>query len=177
MSGTLKLNFNGASISTDFWGWGFVLRDHNGDIVLAKAKSYLHAMKNAFEFGAHSLIVEVDCLTLINMLKSRQIHDTSIGLFIQDILSFADNFEFVSWSFIKRGGNKVVHHLAHRQPLCLEGLVWESDMPEDITSRASDDMYAYVTTISPSVILLTLGLVKSEYMQHYPCKYHYSQRG
>jgi len=85
MSGTLKLNFDDTSVSTDFWEWGFVLRDHNGDIVLAgakhghmtsgplieEAKSCLHAMKKAFEFGARSLVVEGDCHPLINMLKSR----------------------------------------------------------------------------------------------------------
>jgi len=38
MSSTLKLNFDGASVSSTFWGWGFVLRDHNGDVVLAGAK-------------------------------------------------------------------------------------------------------------------------------------------
>ena len=159
MSSTLKLNFDGASVSSTFWGWGFILRDHNGDVVFARAKhgrvtssplieeakSCLHAMKIAFEFGAHRLVVEGDCLSLINMLKSRLIHDTSIGYFVADILTFSAEFDFVSWSFVKKGRNKVVHYLADRQPLCLEGLLWDTDVPEDILSRALDDMYAYVT--------------------------------
>jgi len=102
---TFKLNFDGASASSTFWGWGFVLRDHNGDVVLAgakhghvtscplieEAKSCLYAMKNAFEFGACRLVVEGDCLSLITMLQSRLIHDTSTGFFVEDILFFLKN--------------------------------------------------------------------------------------
>ena len=78
------------------------------------------------------------------MLKSRHIHDTSIGFSVQDILSFSENFDFVSWSFVKKGGNTVAHHLAHRQSLGLKGSLWESVVPEDILSWPLGDMYAYV---------------------------------
>jgi len=36
--GYLKLNFDGASITNAFWRWGFVLRNHLGDVVLVSAK-------------------------------------------------------------------------------------------------------------------------------------------
>ncbi|KAJ8429791.1 hypothetical protein Cgig2_011307 [Carnegiea gigantea] len=70
--------------------------------------------------------------------------DTTVGFFVRDILSFIEHFDFVSWSFVKRGGNRVVHDLAHRQPLCLGGKVWGSDAPDDILERASEDMYTFV---------------------------------
>ncbi|KAJ8443737.1 hypothetical protein Cgig2_029642 [Carnegiea gigantea] len=38
VEGCMKLNFDGGSVSETTWGWGFVLRNHHGDIVLAGAK-------------------------------------------------------------------------------------------------------------------------------------------
>ncbi|KAJ8451710.1 LOW QUALITY PROTEIN: hypothetical protein Cgig2_018344 [Carnegiea gigantea] len=93
MSGFLKLNFDGASIDNVFTGWDFVLRNHSGDVLLAgakhnidvaepiieEAKSCPHALKYAFQFGASNIIVEGDCLPLINMLKSSQISNTTVA--------------------------------------------------------------------------------------------------
>jgi len=78
------------------------------------------------------------------MLKSRQIHDTFVVFLVGDILSFIENFDFVGWSFVKRRGNRVAHDLAHRQPLCLEGIMWVFEVPDDILSRVSNDMYTYI---------------------------------
>ena len=112
--------------------------------IVEEARSCLFAMQSAFEYRARTIIVKGDYLPLINMLKSRQIPDTSVGFFVRDILSFVEQFDFVCWSFVRRGGNSVVHDLTHRQPLCLVGKVWESDVPDDILERASVDMYAFV---------------------------------
>ena len=82
---------------------------------------------------ALSIIIEGDCLPLItNMLKSSQIHNTTVGFYVRDILSFVKWFDFVSRSFIKRCGNRVAHDLTHRRPLCLEGKIWDSDIPDDV---------------------------------------------
>jgi len=104
-----------------FAGWGFVLQNHSGHVLLAgakyssdaaepiieEAKSCLHALKCAFQFGARNIIVEGDCVPLINMLKSSQIPDTTISFFIRDILSFIVNFDLISSSFVKKEGNRV----------------------------------------------------------------------
>ena len=67
-----------------------------------------------------------------------------VGLFVRDILSLVLNFDFYSWSFVKRGGNRVVHNLTYCQPFSLEGKVCESSILDDILNQASKDMYAYV---------------------------------
>ncbi|KAJ8421782.1 hypothetical protein Cgig2_011507 [Carnegiea gigantea] len=134
-TGYLKLNFDEATSDDSFWGWGFVLRNEDGDVILAGAKhghgpasalveearSCLFALQTVFKYGACTVTVEGDCLPLINMLKSGQIVDTTMGFFVQDIFCFTEHFDFVSWSFVERGGNRVAHDLAHRQPLCLAG--------------------------------------------------------
>ncbi|KAJ8444310.1 hypothetical protein Cgig2_019868 [Carnegiea gigantea] len=133
MIGYRKLNFDGSSLNNGFWGWGFVLRNHDGDVVplgakhgahsagpiIEEARSCLFAIKSAFAFGARSVIVEGDCLPLITILKSHQVYDDAVSLFARDILSFSARFDFVCWSFVKRGGNRVAHDIAHRQPFCL----------------------------------------------------------
>jgi len=135
-----------------------VLRDRYGNIILAgsklsqgfggatveEARACLYGLRNAHAHGCRNIIIESDCLQLIQMLKSKSIYDSLVGLFIQDIISFVANFDFFSWSFVKREGNQVAHDLAHRHPLCLDGQPWVSDLPEDVISKASNDMYHYI---------------------------------
>ena len=107
--------------------------------IVKEAKSYLCAIKSAFEFGAHNVIIEGDCLLLI---RSRQIHDTFVGSLVRDVLSFIEHFDFISWFFVKRDDNEVAYDLAHKQPSC--PVVWKSAVSKDILSWDSDDMHAYV---------------------------------
>lgn len=92
MSSCFKLNFDGASVGNAFWGWGFVLRNHNDDVVLVggkhgtspadantkEARSCLYA-----KFGARNVTIEGVYLPLIFLLRSRQIHDTSIDFLFE----------------------------------------------------------------------------------------------
>ena len=80
--------------------------------MVEEARSCSYAVKSAFEFSAHTIILEGDCLFLIHRLKSSQVHDTFVGFYVRDILSFVKKFEFVSWSFVKRDGSRMTHDLA-----------------------------------------------------------------
>ena len=71
-------------------------------------------------------------------------HDNLVGLFVKDILSFVEHFDFFLWFFVKRGGKMVAHDLAHKQPLYIEGSLWISDLLEEVVTRASEDMYAFI---------------------------------
>ena len=84
---------------------------------------------------------------MINMLKSSQIYDTTVDFYVRDILSFVKWFDFAFWSFVKRGGNMIAH-----DPLCLQGKIWESDIPDNALDWASEDMYTFVdcNLIEPS---------------------------
>ena len=107
-------------------------------------KSCLYAVKAAFEFGARIMVIEKYYLSLVHMLRSDHIHDTPIRLYVRDILSFVKRFDFVSWSFVKRGRNRVVHDLTHKQPLYLDGKLRDTDIPGDVLDWASQDIYAYI---------------------------------
>jgi len=88
--------------------------------------------------------VEGDCLELIQKLKSKTIHDNFVGLVVKDILDLIESFSFYSWSYIKRGENKVAHVQAHWQPFSFDSRIWEFDAPENIVSQASNDMYVHI---------------------------------
>ncbi|KAJ8436147.1 hypothetical protein Cgig2_029759 [Carnegiea gigantea] len=80
----VKINFDGGSIGGTHSGWGFAIRDHHGNLLLAGTK--------------HT----------------------------------------------PREESRVAHDLAHWEPLCSEGRLWESDVPAAILDRASDNMYLYI---------------------------------
>ena len=157
-SGVVKLNFDAGFISDINARWGFVMRDHGGNIILTGSKlsqgfggatveeawACLHGLRNAHAHGCRNIIIESDYLQLIQMVKSKSIYDNLVGLFVEDIFSFVANFDFFSWSFVKREGNQVAHALAHGHPLCLDGQLWNSNFPEDVSSKASNDMYHYL---------------------------------
>ena len=62
--------------------------------------------------GYRHLVVEGDCQGLIGKLKSKSIPDNSLGYFVSDILSSTVNLDFIAWSFVERGCNKVAHAIA-----------------------------------------------------------------
>lgn len=55
--------------------------------MIEEARSCLYAVQSVFEYGARIIIIEGDCISLINMLKSSQIYDTAVGFYVRDILS------------------------------------------------------------------------------------------
>ena len=104
------LNFDAGLVADNFVGWGLILRDHDGNILLAgikhyhgyagasveEARAYLHGLSCAHAYGIHNIIIESDCLKLIQMLRNKSLFGNSISLFIRDIISFVQNFDFYS---------------------------------------------------------------------------------
>lgn len=138
-AGVYKLNFDGGRIGDSGWSWGFVLRNDVGDIILAgtksgsgfagplveEARACLFGLRCAYEWGARNIIIEGDSLGLIQLLKTRSTHDNFVGLFVNDILAYVESFDFYAWTFVKRGGNKVAHELAHLPLLGTLERLWE----------------------------------------------------
>ena len=90
----LKLNLEGGRVGEAGWGWGFIIRDHPGDVVLVGVKQGSHfagaiieeacaclfGVRIAHDCGHLDLIVEGDCLPLINKLSIRVPEETTLGL-------------------------------------------------------------------------------------------------
>ena len=90
------------------------------------------SLQCAKEARIDNLVVEGDCLTLNNSLKSSNAQDTFTSFLITEILSLAASFSFCSWSFVRRNGIKVAHDLAHLQPYSFSRRVWDVDPPDSI---------------------------------------------
>ncbi|KAJ8438822.1 hypothetical protein Cgig2_023014 [Carnegiea gigantea] len=100
--GYAKLNFDAGLVAENFAGWGFILRDHDGNILLTgikhcqgyagasveEARAYLHGLSCPHTYGIHNIIIESDCLELIQMLRNKSLLGNSIHLFVRDIISF-----------------------------------------------------------------------------------------
>jgi len=65
-------------------------------------------------------------------------------LIIFDILSLVEQFEFITFSFVKREGNAVAHDLAHWLPVRWGSRIWADNVPEEIVARTSESMFAYI---------------------------------
>ncbi|XP_021771707.1 uncharacterized protein LOC110735833 [Chenopodium quinoa] len=66
--------------------------------------------------GVDQLMVESDCLQVVNALRNKSSGSSAFFLVIDDILAFCNSFSNIKRSFVRRGGNKIAHELAHLQP-------------------------------------------------------------
>ncbi|KAJ8433803.1 hypothetical protein Cgig2_025966 [Carnegiea gigantea] len=153
-AGVFKLNFDAGRAGDEERGWEFVIRDHLGDIVLAgvkqdqgfqgaeleEARECLFALRKAVLHGFTRLVVEGDCISLIDRLKAKEKPSSAIGFFISDILLVSTSFEFISWAFVRREGNSVAHAIIHFQPINLMERIWEYEIPDSIIELATKDV-------------------------------------
>ena len=99
------------------FGWGFVLRDHLGDIVMAgscqgmgfqgaeseETRACLFALNHVQWHGHDRLIVESDRLSLVSKLRKKEVPNNSLRFFISDIFQLVSSVQFISFVHVKRG--------------------------------------------------------------------------
>ena len=91
-------------------------------------------MSFAFELGFRNAILEGDSLGLIQALKSEERSLSQMGLLIEDVKMFANNFVILLYSHIKKNSNRVAHSLA-KSALCMADFqIWMEDVPLHIVS-------------------------------------------
>lgn len=114
--GWVKLNVDGGCVEGLGACVGAVIRGEEGiaklaaawkvedrwEPIIAEAKAVLLGMQVAIEFGYRKVIVESDCLHLINAISSHERGGNSLHLIIDDIVHASNLFESVSWSFVRR---------------------------------------------------------------------------
>ena len=110
---------------------------------MEEARACLFGLRCTRDAGVHNILVEGDCLMLIQMLQINRFK-IPVGFFVQDILAFALSFDFFFTVFCQEGGNRVAHDLAHLQPYSCSGRLWEGHVPEGIVSRTSNNMYEFI---------------------------------
>ncbi|KAJ8430466.1 LOW QUALITY PROTEIN: hypothetical protein Cgig2_003048 [Carnegiea gigantea] len=128
--GLFKLNFD---VGKDGRGWGFVVRDNTGEVMVAgvtqdegflspeveESRACLFTLKTATAHGFKRLVVKGDSLALTI-------------------------FDFVSWNFVKRGCNSIAHAIAHLHPINFCERTWKDGMPDIVYDLAAKDMCTYL---------------------------------
>jgi len=157
-TGIHKQNFDAGLAGENRHGWGFFIRNNQGDVELMgvkqgmgfltpeieEARACLFALRTALDHRYRHLIVEGDCQALIGKLKSKSTPNNSLGYFILDILLLSVSFDFIAWSFIKRGCNTVAHAIAHFQPIVSHERIWREGGPESIYNLATKYMCTFI---------------------------------
>ena len=155
-SGVFKLNSDVAKGGDDRWGLGAVVRDEVGDVLLAmcdcwqgvcsvesgEAAALRAGLKTAIEAGFSRMIIEVDCLGLFYALSKRKGDLSAHGLILKDIWHLCSLCQYVSFSFIRRNGNKVAHALAQRSLVFNVFTVWIEEAPQAVMNFVREDLVA-----------------------------------
>ncbi|KAL2894080.1 hypothetical protein RDABS01_009989, partial [Bienertia sinuspersici] len=143
-AGHFKLNTDAALRDNGRVGLGAVLRDSEGDVLVAvcdtvngvsevevaEALALRRAVQIVMEAGFHSFSIEVDCLVLANaVLKKREVRST-FGLVVKDVCRLLDSCGTASICHVRRGANKVAHGLAKESLEIGELRVWLEEVPE-----------------------------------------------
>ncbi|KAF5477637.1 hypothetical protein F2P56_004257 [Juglans regia] len=122
--GYLKLNVDGATFYEQHTSRvGVILRDHNGDILVACSKVERDVVSSKFiqaiamfrglqlciQWGVPKLTLETDCLLLVNALNNLTDYITDFDFLLQDIQRMMTFFQEVQVLHINRLGNTAAH--------------------------------------------------------------------
>jgi ribonuclease HI len=155
----LKLNCDGSFIKeTRAGSWGFLIRDHDGDVVLTgrgkinNALSAFHSeliaclqgVQVASDLGIGKLILETDALNVQQAVQAKGFDTRPEGGLIEELKSLArSNFNAFVCNFLGRDGNRAAHALAGLGYSCIEGeALITSTIPDDVFVIVSDDLSA-----------------------------------
>ncbi|KAL0340131.1 UNVERIFIED_CONTAM: hypothetical protein Sradi_4529900 [Sesamum radiatum] len=132
----VKINFDGAVFAAEgAIGVGIVARDSQGRCMawlshrvfragsgeMAEAWAAREAIQLAVRKGWRKVVIEGDCASLIRKLADGTRDSSLVDPVVVDILKYAVNFHPCLFSWVKRSGNAVAHHLAQSAVSCVEG--------------------------------------------------------
>ncbi|XP_074305585.1 uncharacterized protein LOC141640801 [Silene latifolia] len=116
--------------------WGIsVVHDFLWEPHIAEASAVFEGLSEAAGRGHIKIVVESDCLTVIDALRRKAKGRSMFSLLLDDILSLCNSFGSVLWSHTSRVNNMVAHSLAHIFPTVVGRVVW-SDVLPPITNNA-----------------------------------------
>ena len=149
--GILKINADAARFEEGICGLGAVFRDHEGDVIASycdvfnaklevdEALAIRGAVEIASDIGLNKIMVESDCLKLINHLQKRKVEASAFGQLVADILAFMKNLTSFYFLHLKREGNIVAHRLSHISIYLGEMRVWMEEVPVKVHNAVLSD--------------------------------------
>ena len=119
-------------------GFGVVARDSQGNFLggrsfrsycqlnpaVMEANAMFTSLKLALEQGWQDVIMESDCLKVIEDMWNNTNVSFEVGVIYQNIHSVSRNFISYSFSFVRSEANLIAHILARRVQWFQDGVVW-----------------------------------------------------
>jgi ribonuclease HI len=156
-----SMNVDAGCFANAQTGWGLVLRDHNGSVVLsackrenievtpilAEALGLRWAIQTAISQGIHSISFSCDALGVVNCVRGKS-KVAAIDSVIHDCRTLLDSIPSVMVNYVSRELNKEAHVLASMAK-SLGSRTWLGIVPSNL---------AYVPVISVPVSLVQAPL-------------------
>ncbi|XP_074304304.1 uncharacterized protein LOC141639022 [Silene latifolia] len=152
--GFVKINVDAGVKEGDGTGLGVVCRDERGrvqwgmsevrdqvlDPHVAEALAVYEGLQEARRRGIQHIVVESDCLMVVEALRKRTKGRSDFSLIVDDVLALCSFFTSVCWSFTSRLNNSVAHILAHCQPRVVGRVCWSDVLPEKANDAVLFDL-------------------------------------
>ncbi|XP_074266286.1 uncharacterized protein LOC141588759 [Silene latifolia] len=151
--GTWKVNVDAGVMEGVGVGIGVVCRDHEGGmewavsvqrdgscgVPMAEAEAILLGLKEAWIRGQRSIVIESDCLEVVQALRKKKRGRSELFIIYEDILLFCNRFlHFFTHS--RRNFNRLAHEVAHARPWSIGRRVWMDEFPLQFVDVASHDL-------------------------------------
>ena len=137
-----------------------LIRDAYGQVVAAlsnklmtplgaietEAKALEAGMQFARDVGIQEFILESDSLVLIRSLMGLSSPPSSVALVVQGFLEFCGEFHSVSFSHVRRQGNRLAHFLAKHVKSIVDFPTWLEKSPWFLEQALSNDVLFFASS-------------------------------
>ncbi|KAK2661569.1 hypothetical protein Ddye_000143 [Dipteronia dyeriana] len=105
---------------------------------IAEAMAIRRGFRLAMESGLVPVVLESDALEVVNLLQSKIVPNSELGVIIHDISDIVDNSFLCSFHFVHRLANKVAHGLTKLALAHRGEFVWLEDCPLSVEGVLGD---------------------------------------
>ncbi|XP_074314640.1 uncharacterized protein LOC141649867 [Silene latifolia] len=121
--------------------WGMAInRAHTWDSAIAEPVAILDGVQEAARRGHRDVVVESDCLQVIEDLQRMRHGRSILSAVLDDILALSNLFNSLRWSHTSRTNNCVAHALAHFNSSFVGKTVWDGDLPPIVNNAVLFDI-------------------------------------
>ncbi|XP_074266445.1 uncharacterized protein LOC141589718 [Silene latifolia] len=114
---------------TCFVGWRDCMGSTKWEPCMAEASGVLDGLQAARDRGHRCLVVESDCLQVVDTLRERKQGRSIFSQVRDDISDLCFEFDSVLWSYTPRVNNCVAYALAHITPRVVGSSFWSNVLP------------------------------------------------
>jgi ribonuclease HI len=107
---------------------------------MAEAYALKEGLMLAQHIGANRLIIQADCLEVVETMKDGGNSANSVAAIYDDCSTIWCGFQDISIEHCNREANKVAHELACRAMQIKENCIWDNEPPSFIFELLSNDV-------------------------------------